>query len=57
MCIKDNVLVDALSCNPTGGAPVNGLAEEESQVAVVKSAATTISDMLVVAPVAIVSVI
>ena len=32
---KDNVLADALSRNPTGIAPVNGL--EESQVAAVKS--------------------
>ena len=43
---KDNVLADALSRNPTGSAPMNGVAEEESQVAVVQSAATTIGDML-----------
>ena len=47
---KDNILADALSCNPTGGTPVKGLVEQESQVAVVKSAATTIDDMLKVTP-------
>ena len=49
---KSNVLADALSHNPTGSAPVNSLAEEESQFAAVKSAATTISDLLEVAPAA-----
>jgi len=43
---KDNVLADELSRNHTGSASMNGLDEEESQVAVVKSAATTVDDML-----------
>ena len=49
---KDKILADALSLNPTSNAPVNGLAEEENQVAAVKYAATTISDMLEAAPAA-----
>jgi len=48
---KDNVLADALSHNPTGSAPENGPAEEESQVAVVKSApASMIEDVLKLTP-------
>ena len=43
---KDKVLADALSRSPTGSAPMNGVAEEESQVAVVQSATTAIGDML-----------
>jgi len=47
---KDNVLADALSRNPTGCAPVNDLAEEETQVAAVKSAPTTIDSVLEMNP-------
>ena len=47
---KDNVLADALLCNPTGSAPVNGLAEEKTQVAAVKSAPTTIDSVLKMTP-------
>ena len=47
---KDNVLADALSRNPTGSAPVNGLAEEESQVAVVKFASIIIDSVLKMNP-------
>ena len=47
---KDNVLADALSRNPTGSAPANGLAEEETQVAAVKSAPTTIDSVLKMTP-------
>jgi len=43
---KDNVLADALLRNPTGCAPVNDLAGEETQVAAVKSAPTTIDSMI-----------
>ena len=47
---KDNVLAGALSHNPTGSVPVNGLAEEETQVAAVKSAPTTIDSVLKMNP-------
>jgi len=33
-----NILVDSLSWNPLGSAPVNDLVEEESQIAIVQSA-------------------
>jgi len=42
---KDNVLADALSRNPTGCAPVTDLAEEETQVAAVKSTIDSVLKM------------
>ena len=39
-------MADVLSYNPTGSTPVNGVAEEESQIAAVKSAPTTIEGLM-----------
>ena len=43
-------MADALSCDPTGSAPVNDVAEEENQVTAVKSAPTTIDSVLKMDP-------